>query len=417
MKSRILTFLILLLSGTTVAVAAHSVADIPNVHLADRTRYVSNPDGVLSAAAEARINASLADIWQKTSAEVVVVAVDDIDSDDIDGFATQLFEKWGIGKSDKDNGLLVLIARDWRRAVFRTGYGMEGTLPDVICGRILRDVMAPFYREGDYDGGTIAAVERINEIVTTPGATEELMSKYENDRRSDDDDVDFFTFFLYVAIGIALVSVVSVFYLLFTTRRLDEQERYRRLDEVKTPLLFLTFLGLGMPLVGYLPLVLTMKRIRNHRRDCPQCGTRMIKLDEDRDNAYLSPEQDLEERINSIDYDVWLCPECNDTEIIPYVNKQSSYTVCPECGARACTLLGNHTVTPPTVGRAGRGVRTYGCRNCNHRSQVFYDIPKLVAPIIVGGIGGRGGGFGGGGFSGGSFGGGMTGGGGASGGW
>ena len=90
------------------------------MHLADRTRYVSNPDGVLSPAAETRLDSLLAGVWRSTSAEVTVVAVDSIEGDDIDSFATELFSLWGIGKKDNDNGLLILIARAQRRAVLPT---------------------------------------------------------------------------------------------------------------------------------------------------------------------------------------------------------------------------------------------------------------------------------------------------------
>ena len=102
------------------ALAAYTPRDIPNVHLADRTRYVSNPDGVLSYTAETRLDSLLAGVWRSTSAEVTVVAVDSIEGDDIDSFATELFSLWGIGKKDNDNGLLILIAQAQRRAVLRT---------------------------------------------------------------------------------------------------------------------------------------------------------------------------------------------------------------------------------------------------------------------------------------------------------
>ena len=129
------------------ALAAYSPADIPNVHKANRTRYVSNPDGVLSRQAEERLDSLLGAVWQATSAEVVVVAVDSIEGADIDSFATELFSLWGIGKKDNDNGLLILISRGDRRATLRTGYGLEGVLPDAVCGRIIRGDMAPRFRE------------------------------------------------------------------------------------------------------------------------------------------------------------------------------------------------------------------------------------------------------------------------------
>lgn len=107
----------------------------------------------------------------------MAVIVDDIDpGTDIDTYATELFTRWGIGKSDKDNGILLLVAKDRRKAVIRTGYGAEGVMPDIISGRILYDTMFPLFKAGDYEGGLIAGTEQIYNVVTDPAAREELMS-------------------------------------------------------------------------------------------------------------------------------------------------------------------------------------------------------------------------------------------------
>ena len=135
----------------SVSAKTYTVVDVPNVHRADSTRFVSNPDGILSVEAENELNGILRDIRRNSSAEAVVVVVDDIEGGDIDGFATELFENWGLGKGDKDNGLLILVAKDLRRAAIRPGYGLEGVLPDITCGRILREQMFPRFKDGDYD--------------------------------------------------------------------------------------------------------------------------------------------------------------------------------------------------------------------------------------------------------------------------
>ena len=146
---------------SVVSVTAYTVDEIPNVHVTDHTRYVSNPDGILSQSAVTQSDSIISGIWRETTAEVVVVAVNDIGNADINTFATELFTKWGIGKKDNDNGLLVLIVKGQRKAVIRTGYGVEGVAPDIIAGRIIRDGMAPNFKNGDYDAGTIAALKQL----------------------------------------------------------------------------------------------------------------------------------------------------------------------------------------------------------------------------------------------------------------
>ncbi len=392
--------------------------EVPNVHVARADAHVSNPDGVLSAAAVALVDSIVEDIWRSTSAEVSVVVVEDMSGQDVDSYATELFEMWKIGKKDRDNGLLVVVSRDDRKAAIRTGYGMEGVVTDVRAGQLIRDVMTPHFREGDYDGGIIETAAAIAGLLKDPDATEELMSKYANnaDAHGADDD-NFFTVYLVASILAVTFMLVMLFYNLFVNRKLDGYERYMKLEKLRLPGLMVTCVTLGMGIVMWLPLVLIMRHIRLKKRSCPNCGHKMFRVDEVHDNDFLTPAQDTEEKLNSVDYDVWLCPQCNETDILPYVNNSKTYSVCPDCGARACSLQSDRIIQQPTTTREGQGIKRYVCHNCHHTNDKYYRIAKL-APVIVGGVGGGGRGFGGGGgFSGGSFGGGLTGGGGASGGW
>lgn len=99
-----------------------------------------------------------------TTDEVAVVILPTIGSHAADArytpktFATELFNLWGIGQKDKDNGLLILMVMDERRVEFETGYGMEGILPDALCKRIQVEYMVPKFKQGDYDAGLSAGV-------------------------------------------------------------------------------------------------------------------------------------------------------------------------------------------------------------------------------------------------------------------
>lgn len=417
---RLSIFAISIISVLTALATTYKVEDIPNVHVADHTRYVSNPDGILSADTEQKLNAELAALWDKTSSEVVVVVVDAIDGGDVDDFATRLFTEWGIGKKDNDNGLLVLVSKDDRRMAIRTGYGMEGVVPDIIAGRIIRNIATPEFRNGSFDAGVTAAVGEIDRLATTPGATEELMSRYKNDSNIESAGDDIFKYWLLTGGGLATLLLLCFIYTLARTRKDDRYNRYHALKRLMTPALFVGFIGLGIPFVVMLVMWLTMRYMRVHRRVCPNCHHKMHRLPEDKDNEYLTPQQDTEERLNSVDYDVWLCDNCGETDILPFVNQASHYQMCPHCGARASSLRADRIVMKPTEHTEGSGVKIYRCSNCGYEDQRRYNIPKVVVPpviILPPGGGGGGGGFGGGGFSGGSFGGGMTGGGGASGGW
>ncbi|MCM1504192.1 MAG: TPM domain-containing protein [Muribaculum sp.] len=396
---------------------------MPNTHLQDRTKYVSNPDAVLTAATVATLDSMLYNLQRATTAEVVVVVVDRIEGGDIDTFGTELFSKWGIGKSDNDNGLLFLVSKDDRKMVIRTGYGMEGLIPDIIAGRIIRNVASPHFKAGDYDGGVLAVMNEINRIVSNPEAAQEIASKYgPESRRNADDGFARELFNMWLVAGVIMAIGVFALYVITLRRNKakDRFDRYQALSKIELPALVMSFLGIGIPFISFFIILMTMRRLRTKRRLCPNCHHKMHRLDEQTDNQYLTPAQDTEERLKSVDYDVWLCDNCGELDILPYVNKASTYKVCPVCGARACSLRSERVVQQPTYRSEGLAVKEYVCHNCGRRTNQNIKIPKLAqeAPIIIGGLGaGRGFGGGGGGFSGGSFGGGMTGGGGASGGW
>lgn len=408
--------LIALISTVAFGVSAgrYSTGTVPNVHLTDSTRFVTNPDGILSAEAEAKANLMLQQLMQQTSAEVVCVAVDDIDSD-INDFATELFRNWGIGKKDKNNGLLMLIAKDRRQVVIRTGTGVEGLLPDGLCGSIIRANITPRFREGDYDGGTLGALSDIAGILSTPDARNEIMSKYANNAGSNgENDFDLFTFYAGICAIITLICLGLLLGVMINSRHMNRHERYLKANSLYSPLLFASFLGLGMPLLAFLPLALWRHQLRRGKHLCADCGSRMRLIDEENDNNYLNRAQDLEEEIGAVDYDVWLCPKDGSTEIIPYVQKSSGYTECPVCHARTMKVVSDRTTVYPTATRTGTRVITRRCINCGHDDTEFKTLARQAPIIVAGGHGGRGGG---GGFGGGSFGGGFTAGGGASGGW
>lgn len=412
-----LTTLLILLAAATGFARTYTLDNVPNVHLADSSQYVSNPDGIISAEATERLNEMMRTIRRGTSAEPAIVVIDDFDGDDIDIFATELFEKWGLGKSDKDNGLLILVAKDRRKAVIRPGYGLEGVLPDIICANILRHKMFPAFREGDFSGGLVAAGQAVTSILTDPEAAEEIRSSMADADFASEDDSDFFSVYITLAAAGATIMLVILILRLVAIRGKDRHSRYIELAKLKPLYLALTFAGLFIPLIASVPLLIILYRLRNTPRKCPRCGATMKKVDEVHDNEYLNPAQDFEEHIGSVDYDVWLCPECGETDIEQYVNKASGYTECAHCHARACKLERDRVMVRPTTQRRGQGLHDYRCMHCRKLTSVPYIIPMIVAaPVIISGGRSHGGGFGGGSFGGG-FGGGHTGGGGASGGW
>ena len=162
MRKSILGVLLLLLCCLSVAEAkVYRVEDVPMVHLADRTRYVSNPDGILSSASMATIDSLLFVLEEKTGIQVLVAVLGDIEGGDCFDFAYRLGKENGVGQKERDNGLVVLLSTGERCVQFATGYGLEGVMPDAICKRIQQQYMVEHFANDDWDAGMVAGMRAV----------------------------------------------------------------------------------------------------------------------------------------------------------------------------------------------------------------------------------------------------------------
>ena len=119
----------LLCCASFVAADAYRPDEVPNVQLGNRERYVSNPDGILSDGAVARIDSICASMREKGLAQIAVVAVDAIEGDDAFTFAIELFRSWGVGDARNDNGLGILLVEELHEIRFVTGGGLGASSP------------------------------------------------------------------------------------------------------------------------------------------------------------------------------------------------------------------------------------------------------------------------------------------------
>lgn len=125
--------------------------------------YVNDFEGIISNDEE--LEKKLVDYEKSTGNEVVVVTVKDFSGTYIEDYAVKLFEKWGIGKKDKDNGLLILVSKEQRQSRIEVGYGLEGVLTDAITGRIQDEKMIPSFKNDDYTTGINNGVDTVIQIV------------------------------------------------------------------------------------------------------------------------------------------------------------------------------------------------------------------------------------------------------------
>jgi len=133
--------------------------DIPN----KPQNFVNDYTNTLSLEDKNSLENKISNFEKETSNEIAVVIIPSLDGDTVENIAQNIFTKWGIGKKDKNNGVLVLIAMAEHKTRIHTGYGVEGDLTDLGTSYIQSDIMAPFFREGNYFSGIDGALNKITE--------------------------------------------------------------------------------------------------------------------------------------------------------------------------------------------------------------------------------------------------------------
>ncbi|WP_339669426.1 TPM domain-containing protein [Dasania marina] len=136
-----------------------------DINFPELTGQVVDKAGLLNPADEQNLTALLAGHAKASSNQVVVVTVPDLQGNDIESFGHQLGRHWGIGQKGKDNGVLLIVAKQERKIRIEVGYGLEGQLTDAISSNIIYTVIRPAFKTGDFSGGIQAGAKAIIEAL------------------------------------------------------------------------------------------------------------------------------------------------------------------------------------------------------------------------------------------------------------
>lgn len=122
---------------------------------------------MLSAQEKQHLSQRLRGIYQQGLAQAAIVIIPTTNGTPMFNYALQVANRWQLGAKDTDDGLLILVAINDRNVYVLSGYGLEGVLPDAINSRIIREEITPRFKQSDYAGGLNAALDRIEERLTT----------------------------------------------------------------------------------------------------------------------------------------------------------------------------------------------------------------------------------------------------------
>lgn len=116
---------------------------------------------ILSTKTVDELEKQLAAYEDSTSNQIAILTVSSLDGEPVENYSMRVVEEWKLGTEGKDNGVLLLIAINDRKMRIEVGYGLEGVLTDAISSRIIRNELAPAFRQNQYDQGVTDAVNSI----------------------------------------------------------------------------------------------------------------------------------------------------------------------------------------------------------------------------------------------------------------
>ena len=189
----------LLLWAATICLMLPLSADAQNV-LAQSGQWVTDQGEFLSSQEERLLSGRLAAYADSTSTQMVVVTVKDLGGMDAADYALQVGRAWGVGQEGSDNGLVFLVSRQERAVYISTGFGMEGAIPDVLAGRIVRGEVVPRFKEGRFYDGISRGIDAL--MLAAAG-------EYTADRGPSDEGVPIEIVIIILIAVVIIVIVVS----------------------------------------------------------------------------------------------------------------------------------------------------------------------------------------------------------------
>lgn len=147
-------------------------------------RWVVDETGTLDSNTRTHLAEELAALDARKGAQLAVLVVPTTGDDTVESYARRVFDAWKLGRKGVDDGILFLVAKEDRRLRIEVGYGLEGAVPDLLAGRIIREQVAPRFQRDDYAGGIVAGVESLlllidGESLPPPAAGAETDDEWE----------------------------------------------------------------------------------------------------------------------------------------------------------------------------------------------------------------------------------------------
>jgi uncharacterized protein len=192
---------------------------------------------------ENALEQELQQLENDTTVQIAILTIPSLEGEDISAYAGKVFDTWKIGQADVDNGLLIVVSLQDREYFFQTGYGLEGTLPDIVLGRMGRDILVPYFRGEEYGAGITAVVREMESYIRNDPS---IVSKYSSPAAT----------FEVFELGIWIIGIWLALFVSFLVKVLfDMRGDSKNVGLLVVHLILLLFFGIFTPIfIGVLTM-------------------------------------------------------------------------------------------------------------------------------------------------------------------
>jgi uncharacterized protein len=342
-----------------------SIVGIGDVQSPRPNGWVVDQANILDVSTEDQLNTIAEALHQTKNIELAIVVVDDV-RETPKQFATALFNNWGIGSAQTNTGVLVLLVMGKRRLEIETGTGIEAALTSQWLADMQAKDMVPRFKQADFAGGLVAGVRAIAEhLDAAPG--ESTSTAPVGEYRSN-------------GVVVPQPQPSTAPPIAPADREPREPNAVKSAPEDDGVAVGMLAGGGALGLAGLGGVAALLVRRRKRLRTCFKCtpNRRMLLLDEVEDDKHLDAGEQTEERLGSVDYDVFICPGCQDSKMIRHNKWFSGYSTCT-CSYKTLKHS-SHTIVSATYDHGGQVQVTEDCMHCGHHSSYIRYTSALTRP-------------------------------------
>ena len=195
-KIKRLLLSVLMLTLVANAFAQAHMQDDDIVSVPSKPRLVNDFAGMMSVSEQNLLENKLVNYYDTTSTQIAVVIIETLGNYPVEEYGIRLARKWGIGNKEKDNGILILIAKQERKFDIETGYRIGQYISDIDANRILRNTLTPNFKAGNYYQGLDEATDQMITL---------LSGGFINDDSDDEMPVWVIVFIIFVVILLMII--------------------------------------------------------------------------------------------------------------------------------------------------------------------------------------------------------------------